>query len=253
MKLPFRLSLLIALVIAVPSSSIQAGPDKNPWRAEISVRSTVGTWEIAFERQPYYGDVEGYLYDKLHTRTSKIGITYGPRAKIYYGSLFLSAEVEFGDFRYHGTGSSNMQTANFEFGWAELSDKSANIHLFLAYRWFRADVDSLNPLIRDHSVNSIGLGLAFGAPRASSFRWSIEGTVIPLSLLPSLFDWDRISGSDMAMSVAAIIGYKSNRSRLFIDLGYHFSIFDGILEAREKVEYNSILSVRHGVLLRAGY
>lgn len=253
MELPFRISILIAIVIAVTSSSIQAGPDKKLWRAEISVRSTVGIWEISYERQQYFGDAEGYLYDKLHTRTSKVGITYGPRARIYYRSLFLSAEAEFGKFRYHGTGSSNMQTANFEFGWAELSANKANVHLFLAYRWFRAEVVSLNPLIRDHSVNSIGLGLAVGAPRAFSFRWSLEGTVFPLSLLPSLFDWDRISGSDMAMSIAAIIGYKSKRSRLFFDLGYHFSTFDGILEAREKVEYNSILSVRHGILLRAGY
>ncbi len=142
---------------------------KPPRSLEVAVGSTAGVWVIAYEHQPYDAKLRDYDYNKLHERTSKIGMTIDPQMMLTWGAYSAAAEIQVGSHDYRGGGSSSLRSAKLEVGWSPGTGRGVTGRFLLGYEWFRADVDHMNTLLVDHTADDFGWGFMIGSVPEGAF------------------------------------------------------------------------------------
>ncbi len=244
-------ALVSLLAIILPTSTQGAS---HPLKLEVAAHSTAGVWIIAYEHQPYIqvGTDKYYDYNKLGERTSKIGMAFAPQATVSWGPYRAATEFEMGSYDYRGGGRASLKSAKLELGWSPGGRRGVTGAFVLTYQWFHADIKNLDTLFVNHTVNSLGFGVILGSVPQNSFRWRWSG-IAPLPVLTHLFSWEDVIEHQGIFSSELTFGIRPRRSPVFFDLGYGFWAADRPIEVHKHDVVNSILSIRHGLILRAGY
>lgn len=228
---------------------------KRPLQWELSARSTVGVWVLAYEHQPWVvaGDQKFYDYNKLGEQTSKIGVALAPQAAVSWGSYRAATEFEMGSYDFSGGGSASIKALTLEVGWLPETRRRVTGSLFVTYHWLQAEIKNVDTLYVNHTVNTVGFGFAIGSTPNRPFRWRWNGDVPLPVVITHLFNWGDLAEHQITASSEVTFGIQPHRSPLFFDVGYGFWAVDRPVDVRHHDVVNSILSFRHGLIVRAGY
>jgi hypothetical protein len=246
MRIP--LAILFALMLRVPAL---AWKPECPFRLDLGAASTVGIWEISYEHQPYLPSEHLYDYSKGNTRTSKIGLSIGPRARLLYGRYFIATEFQIGKFEYRGRGNSSLTAVNLAIGHSSQA-KPLGMDLSLVYQYFNAGFDGVDTLFVDHNLSSFAVGFLVGSRPEKAFRWRAD-VKLPIVIFTHIFDWNGVVEHESIISTDVLFGFRPRHSPFYLDLGYYFYTADNQLEFRKREVINSLLTIRHGLTLRVGY
>jgi hypothetical protein len=240
------------LLISPALAPAPAAGEENKLKFDFAVKSTVGVSEISFIHQQWLDILDFYDYNKIGTRTSRIGATIGPQVSLNYRSYTFTAEAQFGNYDYRDGGNTSLRTASVEVGLNAAVKQKTTGQFSLVYTWANLGADNIDTLFKDHSLSVLGLGFKLGSGRDATFRWRFGG-VVPAVVLTHIFNWKDLAEKSAIFSGDLTFGFKPHRSRLFFDAGYHFWGADHPTEVRPHDMINGFLTFRHGLLFQIGY